>query len=251
MGREDRPVSGGDGPEAGERVLVVNGDDFGRTQGINRGVMRAYEHGILTSASLMVRWPAASRGAAYCQNQPALSLGLHLDLGEWAYRGGSWESVYQVVEPSDPDAVRAEVRDQLATFRRLVGRAPTHLDSHQHVHLHEPARSAVLEAAQSLQVPTRACTADVRYCGDFYGQTGIGEPWPEGITVDALVRVIAELGPGTTELSCHPGEGDDFDSVYRVERAQEVRVLCDPEVRRALAAANVRLASFASPAARD
>jgi len=244
-------VSGVDGTETGERVLVVNGDDFGRTQGINRGVMRAYEHGILTSASLMVRWPAASPAAAYCRNQPALSLGLHLDLGEWAYRGGSWESVYQVVEPSDADAVRTEVRAQLATFRRLAGHDPTHLDSHQHVHLHEPARSAVLEAAESLQVPARACTVDVRYCGDFYGQTGRGEPWPEGITVDALVRIITELGPGTTELSCHPGEGDDFDSVYRRERAQEVRILCHPEVRRALAEANVRLAAFDSSSARD
>jgi len=90
-------------------------------------------------------------------------------------------------------------------------------------------------------IPARACSPEPRYCGDFYGQTGKGEPCPEGITVDALVRIIAELPAGVTELSCHPGEGDDFDSVYRSERAEEIAVLCDPRVRAALAEHRVRL----------
>jgi predicted glycoside hydrolase/deacetylase ChbG (UPF0249 family) len=237
-------VTGPSGTAAEERVLIVNGDDFGRTTGINQGVIRAHEDGILTSASLMVRWPASLDAAAYCRNKPAFSLGLHLDLGEWVFREGAWQRVYQVVVPSDPDAVRDEVHAQLAAFRRLVGRDPSHLDSHQHVHLQAPVRTVVLEAAGSLEVPLRSCNPTVNYCGDFYGQTGTGEPWPEGITVDALVRIVNGLGPGITELSCHPGEDDDFDSVYRVERAREVRVLCHPEVRHALARASVRLAPF-------
>jgi predicted glycoside hydrolase/deacetylase ChbG (UPF0249 family) len=48
---------------AGPRLLVVNADDFGRSRGVNAGVIAAHERGIVTSASLMVRWPAA-RGAA-------------------------------------------------------------------------------------------------------------------------------------------------------------------------------------------
>ena len=231
---------------ADDRVLIVNGDDFGRTPGINSGVIRAYDDGILTSASLMVRWPAAVGATAYCRTRPDLSLGLHLDLGEWVFREGVWQSQYQVVESSDPNAVRDEVRAQLDAFRRLVGRDPSHLDSHQHVHLQEPVRSVLLEAARSLQVPTRACSPHVRYCGDFYGQTGTGEPWPEGITVDAFLRMVKGLGPGITELSCHPGQDDDFDSVYCVERARELRVLCDPDVRRALDEAGVRLVPFPS-----
>jgi predicted glycoside hydrolase/deacetylase ChbG (UPF0249 family) len=238
------------GSATAERVLIVNGDDFGRTPGINSGVIRSHEDGILTSASLMVRWPAARDAAAYCRNRRTLSLGLHLDLGEWIFRGGRWQRLYQVVDTDDPDAVQAEVRSQLKTFRHLVGRDPSHLDSHQHVHLQEPVRTIVLEVARSLEVPTRACGPGPRYCGEFYGQTGRGEPWPEGITVDALVQIIIELASGVTELSCHPGEGDDFDSVYCVERTQEVQVLCHPDVGRALAEAEVRLAPFGSPASR-
>ncbi len=233
------------GASASERVLVVNGDDFGRTPGINRGVIGAYERGILTSASLMVRWPAAGDAAAYCRARPGLGLGVHVDLAEWAFREGRWRAVYQVVATDDVDAVAAEVTAQVDTFRRLVGRDPTHLDSHQHVHLHEPVRTAVLDAARTLGVPVRSCTAGLRYCGDFYGQTGTGEPWPEGVTVANLRRIIATLGPGVTELGCHPGEGDDAESVYRSERSAEVAVLCHPGVRQALAERGVRLAAFA------
>jgi chitin disaccharide deacetylase len=232
------------GQATAERLLIVNGDDFGRTPGINKGVVHSYEHGILTSASLMVRWPPAADAAAYCRGRPDLSLGLHLDLGEWVFHDGTWHCLYQVVDPSDVGAVRDEVHAQLEAFRGLVGRDPSHLDSHQHVHLQEPVRTIVLEEAQRLQVQARACSTGISYCGDFYGQTGTGAPWPEGITVDALVRIVNGLRPGITELSCHPGEDDDFDSVYRFERTLEVGVLCHPEVRRALVEAGVRLAAF-------
>jgi len=47
-----------------QRYLIVNADDFGQSQGVNRGVIAAHEHGIVTSASLMVRWPAAIEAAA-------------------------------------------------------------------------------------------------------------------------------------------------------------------------------------------
>jgi hypothetical protein len=61
--------------------LIVNADDFGLSGGVNAGIMAAHEHGIVTSASLMVRWPAAR----YAAGHPRMSLGLHLDLGEWAF----------------------------------------------------------------------------------------------------------------------------------------------------------------------
>jgi predicted glycoside hydrolase/deacetylase ChbG (UPF0249 family) len=38
-----------------KRIAIVNADDFGRTPGVNRGIARAHEEGVVTSASLMVR----------------------------------------------------------------------------------------------------------------------------------------------------------------------------------------------------
>jgi predicted glycoside hydrolase/deacetylase ChbG (UPF0249 family) len=229
------------------RTLIVNADDFGLSPGVNRGVIRAHEHGLVTSASLMVRWPAAVEAAAYGRRRPALSLGLHCDLGEWAYRSSAWVPLYEVVPLDDPSAVREEAARQLAAFRRLVGRDPTHLDSHQHVHRREPVRSVLAETARALGVPLRH-DSEIRYCGDFYGQGADGTPYPEILTVEGLTSILAALPPGLTELACHPGEGrEDLDTMYRDERAQEVRILCDPRARAAVAALGIGLRSFAAP----
>ena len=75
------------------RILIVNADDFGRSDAINRGVIRCHEDGIVTSASLMVRWPEAEGASVYARGS-SLSVVLHLDLGEWVYREGEWLSVY-------------------------------------------------------------------------------------------------------------------------------------------------------------
>ena len=192
----------------------------------------------------MVRWPAADAAAAYQKERLELSLGLHLDLGEWAYRNGDWVAVYEVVPQDDVAAVKEEVSRQIASFKQLVGRDPTHIDSHQHVHCREPAHSILVEVANSIGVPLRHYTPKVRYCGDFYGQTAEGQPFHEAISVEALVKILAALLPGTTELACHPGEAEHLETMYRTERAQEVKVLCDQKVRAAIDSTEIELASF-------
>lgn len=226
------------------RYLIVNADDLGRSPGINRGIVRAHREGIVTSASLMVRWPAASEAAAYARRNPDLSVGLHVDLAEWAFRGGEWVPVYQVVSDRDGGAVREEVGRQLETFRRLTGADPTHLDSHQHVHRVQPAASVLRELARGLDVPLRHFHPTVRYCGDFFGQTGEGAPIPDALSVERLGGILAALPEGVSELGCHPGDGTDADSVYDRERATEVEVLCDPRVRALLESERIVLRSF-------
>src|SRR5215470_10973875 len=116
------------------RSLIVNADDFGQSVGINRGVIEAYERGIVTSASVMVCWLAASAAASYARAHPWLSVGLHFDLGEWTFRDGGWHAIYLWVDPNDSSAVEREARMQLERYRDLLGHDPTHLDSHQHIH---------------------------------------------------------------------------------------------------------------------
>ena len=226
---------------APERRLVVNADDLGLTEGVTDGILHAARHGIVTSASLMVRAPGAEHAGQVAQALPGLSVGLHLDLAEWAHDGVEWRPLYQVVDTSDASAVAAELTRQLDRFHRLVGRPPTHLDSHQHVHRTAPVHDLLVAAGSRLGVPVRSCSDAVAYRGDFYGQTGKGEPYRSAITVAALCELIAGLPAGTTELGCHPGFSDDLDSVYALERDVEVRVLCAPEVRQAVRAAGVRL----------
>jgi len=232
------------------RSLIVNADDFGQSTAINRGIIRAYEQGVVTSASLMVLWPAAKQAANYARLHPNLSVGLHVDLAEWSYRDGTWIPVYQRVPLEDVELVTHEISRQITLFHQLTGGAPSHLDSHQHVHLHEPVRSVLIDLAQKINVPLRACRGGVQTYGGFYGQTAEGEQAHDGITTDRLLETLANLPSGVTELSCHPGEAprpDDVDepnTMYRIERSLELTVLCDPRVRAALTAHGIRLCSF-------
>ncbi len=227
-----------------KRYLIVNADDFGQSPGVNRGIIEAHERGIVTSASLMVRWAAAEEAAAYSREHPELSLGIHFDFSEWACRDHNWVQLYEVAPEDNFEAVSREASRQLAAFRRLVGRNPTHIDSHQHAHRGRRVRAIFAEIADSLGVPLRGCSPRVRHCGSFYGQTSNGRPLPSLISVNALIKILAKLPPGFTELGCHPGYADDLDSMYLRERALEVKTLCDPPVRAAIADLGIELCSF-------
>jgi chitin disaccharide deacetylase len=227
--------------------LIVNADDFGLSAGVNRGIVQAHESGIVTSASLMVRAPAVKEAATMAGN---LSVGLHLDLCEWEYRDEQWQLKYSVVPVDDVRAVSEEVGRQLDVFHLLMGRNPTHLDSHQHIHRDEPVRSVLLEAGHRLNVPVRHFHPQIRYCGKFYGQSDKGYPYPEGISIESLLAVLCELPNGVTELGCHPAAAADSDSCYRDERVLEMQTLCNPRVGAALRSAAIELCSFRDVTAR-
>ena len=105
---------------ASEKYLIVNGDDFGLSHGVNRGIIQAHEEGIVTSASLMVRGPAAEEAAAYARAHPEMSVGLHIDLGEWVYRGGEWVPLYEVVPLDDERAFARQDEERFLAVLAVV-----------------------------------------------------------------------------------------------------------------------------------
>jgi predicted glycoside hydrolase/deacetylase ChbG (UPF0249 family) len=107
----------------------------------------------------------------------------------------------------------------------------------------EPVASVAERLAAQLGVPLRA--RGIPYEGGFYGQTGKGEPLPEAIGVESLLRILSSLPGGWTELGCHPGLGMGDESSYGPEREVEVRALCDARVREALTSQGIELRSFA------
>ena len=227
------------------RVLIVNADDFGLSHGINRGIIHAHVHGLVTSASLMVRGTAAAQAAELARDHPKLSVGLHVDMGEWIYRDGDWKAVYEVLPPdASSEAVEEEVRHQIAIFREITGSDPTHFDSHQHVHRDEPLRSILSSISASLGVPLRHCVSSIAYCGAFYGQADKAWPNHEAISAENLGYILQNLPAGMTELACHPGLDADYESVYRMERPMEVAALCDPTVLSLVRSEGITLCSF-------
>ena len=226
-----------------KKKLIVNADDFGQSEGVNKGIIKAFEQGILTSASLMVRYPAVYAASAYAKRNN-LDLGLHVDLGEWILRNNEWATVYEVVSSDDVLAVKEELNKQLEAFYRIHGKNPSHIDSHQHVHKNENIKTVFLEMALKLNITLRSCSKNVKYCGEFYGQLSDSSPFHEGISINNLKRIISTLPEGITELACHPGEDIEFQTMYKIEREIEINSLCTNSVVETLLKSEVQLCTF-------
>jgi predicted glycoside hydrolase/deacetylase ChbG (UPF0249 family) len=225
------------------RYLVVNADDFGYSQSVNRGVIEAHERGIVTSASLMIDRPGAVGAAAYASRRPQLGLGLHVELKRWRVsrvpRRGATLRLSVLMR-----ATSKQLRRQLERFRAVAGRDPSHLDAHYNRHLSADVRPQFQALADELEIPLRRVDPRIAFCGEFYGQDGKGRPDPDAITPEALVRLLESIDQPITDLACHPGFIDDLDDWYRTEREQEVRVLCDERVRVAVSELGLELCTF-------
>jgi predicted glycoside hydrolase/deacetylase ChbG (UPF0249 family) len=219
------------------KYLIVNADDFGASSGINRGILEAHRRGIVTSASLMVNMPAAEEAVLLSRDAPQLSVGLHVNFTN--------EGDNPVVDLNDSEACRMELQRQVDWFEKLMGRLPTHLDSHQNVHRRRHLLPHFLELASRYGLPMRE-HSPARYFHKFYGQWDEGDTHLEWISPENLLRLLEPvLRDGFTELGCHPGYFDaHFQSIYHIERETEVETLCNPEVRRRLAEWQVKLVGF-------
>jgi hopanoid biosynthesis associated protein HpnK len=147
------------------KQLIVNADDLGLTPAVNRGVVRAFQDGIVTSASLLVTGSAFEDAVALARQNPNLNVGLHVALVEEravlgpdvlptlvdetgrfprtslefiqrALLGGiSWHEVEQ------------EIAAQIALFEK-TGLRLSHLNSHQHLHMFPPVFQIVRRLAR-------------------------------------------------------------------------------------------------------
>ncbi len=161
-------------------------------------------------------------------------MGLHADLGTLrSRRGADWRR-----------QARDELRGQFIRFRELIGQLPTHLDSHHNIHRDPELFPLFMELARDYNLPLRDHSS-VRNCSSFYGQRE-GETRLDQISPGALERIIhSAIGPGITELNCHPGYIDpDFLSAYSGERETELLSLCHPRVRAALQEQTIELISY-------
>jgi predicted glycoside hydrolase/deacetylase ChbG (UPF0249 family) len=242
------------------RSLIVNADDFGLTRGVSAGILAAHRHGIVTSTTVLVT--ASPDGEQLAEARAVgLGLGLHvnLTLGKPLTRapslvdpkGSFVRDPRRVAAGADARQVRAEVEAQIARFEKLVGRPPTHLDTHHHVGLYAPVRDVVLDVARTLGLPVRsqdaaararARGAGLRTTDHFFGESGPDAYWSAARTLAHL----RALPPGVSEFMCHPGyfDADLGYSRYGRQREVELTGLGTPGARAASAALGIRLLHF-------
>lgn len=218
------------------RQLVVNADDFGYSPGLNRGILECHTRGVVTSASLMVTGHAVPEALELSREHPALSIGLHWDVF------GEDEREFDL---EDKGAARDELQRQLDEFHRLLGRLPSHVDSHRHAHREPQLMPIFEELVQPLGIPLRG-DGRVRFIGGFYAQWEWQVTALEYVSVRFLQQLLhEEVGEGWSEISCHPGYvTPDARSVYSAEREAEIRTLTDARVRETIDALGIQLLSY-------
>jgi predicted glycoside hydrolase/deacetylase ChbG (UPF0249 family) len=151
----------------------------------------------------------------------------------------------------DPAEVLAEARAQLARFQEILGRLPTHFDSHHHSHRTRAVLEAVVTLGRETGRPVRlgspAMGERLRREGIKTTDCFLEDFFDEGATLEGLVRILGRLGAGTSELMCHPAEVDGelrASSGYAEVRARELAVLTSAEAKRAVREAGIELVHF-------
>jgi hopanoid biosynthesis associated protein HpnK len=153
------------------RRVIVNGDDFGFSRGVNRAIIEAHERGILTSASLIVAGEAAEEAVALAHAHPHLAVGLHLVLVDGPAALAPAEIPHLVDSrrrfrrspvaagllyqfgPAARRELRREIIAQLERFRR-TGLGLSHVDGHHHLHTHPVVLRMLAELAPEYQIET-------------------------------------------------------------------------------------------------
>ncbi|MGC2107869.1 MAG: ChbG/HpnK family deacetylase [Candidatus Korobacteraceae bacterium] len=157
------------------RRLIINADDFGLTSGVNRGIVEARDHGIVTSATVMANSLAFDEATALARTTPAadFSVGCHIvlldgvpvlpadrvpSLLQCGGQNGSRlrENLSGFVAAAlrhklNPEEVQAEATAQIDRIQG-VGIQPSHFDTHKHAHMFPAVLRPLLRAARARNV---------------------------------------------------------------------------------------------------
>jgi predicted glycoside hydrolase/deacetylase ChbG (UPF0249 family) len=224
--------------DSNARYLIVNADDFGQTAGITRGIVECHQRGVLTSTSMMVTGKAVEEAIELSRQNPRLAIGLHFDV---------WGEDEREFDTHDIPATRAEFNRQLDEFVRLMGRMPTHIDSHRHAHREEYLFPHFLDWVTPLKIPLRG-DGGVNFVGGFYGQWEWGVTELRYVSTPFLQEMLHNEVPAgvVTEFSCHPGYiTPDYSGIYNREREAEIATLTDPQIRETIDREKITLISYA------
>ena len=248
-----------------EPILIVNADDFGLSKGQNYGILDACRHGLVTSTTALVNGAAIGHGVALSRELPGLALGMHfvLTLGEplspmpgLTREGQLGKWIWQLAEKDrlPLEEIAGELQCQYQRFIALFGRAPTHIDSHHHVHMIPQIYPLVAAFAREKGVALRidhqtarrdgldvqAARSSAGFSSDFYGD-GVSDALFLQILDASLARQESSL-----EVMCHPAFIDTaiLESAYCYPRVKELEVLTGEALKYAIVERGYRLGSY-------
>ena len=244
--------------------LIITADDFGLTPGVSRGIVEAVESGVVRSTSAMLCIGETGRELKQWRSVLNNRTGVHLQLMDGSPCANAARVPSLTDEhgrfPTSPMAAGgmspAEVREEWhAQVERLLELdfEPTHLDTHNHVHMTPGILDVYCEIALHYGLRARAGTPNFMAklkargvsCVDYCDISGPENRGTVKAFLECVARAFAACGEaGVVEIVCHPGYVDASlkeKSFYVDERKRELDVLCSAEVRDGLERMGVRV----------
>ncbi|MFO1468234.1 MAG: ChbG/HpnK family deacetylase [Steroidobacteraceae bacterium] len=138
-------------PAGAVRRIILCGDDLGANEAATAAILQLAASGAISAASCLVHGPCAAAAAASLRAmRPPISIGLHLDLTEFApapVRASlrRWLARGFLMRNIDTAQVHEEIRRQMDRFEALFGAAPQFIDGHCHVHQIPGIREPLLD----------------------------------------------------------------------------------------------------------
>jgi predicted glycoside hydrolase/deacetylase ChbG (UPF0249 family) len=203
--------------------LIINGDDFGLTDGVSAAILTGLDEGWLSSTSAMVRAAGAESRIRAAAQKLKVYAGVHLQLTTRRTHASRIafpvEHGEHAVEKLSPHQVETEWEAQIE-FARELGLAPTHIDTHHNAHLElgPSILDVYLTLAQRYQLPVRGDSgwvADRMRKLSVRGSTYLIRNWTgTGGNVEALLRelnlALARCGENDViEIVSHPAYVDN------------------------------------------
>ena len=135
-------------------MIIVNADDFGISDAVNRAIVQSFEDGIVSSASIMPNMPSFDDAVRLAYDYHITDkIGFHFNLTEGTPLTESIKSCPRICSDGksfsykrnsvwhwsgkEKAAIKEEFKAQIEKLL-ATGITPTHLDSHQHVHTEIP-----------------------------------------------------------------------------------------------------------------
>lgn len=248
--------------------LIVNADDFNLTEGVSRGILRSHDLGIVTSTTVLINLAMPRPVLKELKRRKALGVGLHLNvtLGRplsrprriptLVVRGGFFKRRPQLnLSRISLKDLAVEYEAQIRKFRRVLGRLPSHLDTHHHLHEHPRVFGVVERLALKYGIPVRQSAAVRPSTRRRFEKRGLNftdfliedldpsKAWNRTSLAAALLR----LKRGNYELMCHPAVCDsqlrEISSFNRT-RERELRALTSSPARSLIRRHGIRLTTF-------
>ncbi|MDR1522942.1 MAG: ChbG/HpnK family deacetylase [Endomicrobium sp.] len=225
--------------------LIINADDFGKTEDITKAIIVAHKYGVLSSTTIMVKGAAFELASKLIKETPSLKTGLHIDL-DCIFLMKEPNRFYKKlikITPSMKTKIKDEIDIQLDRFLK-AGFVLTHLDSHHHSHMHPEVLPIVASKAKELN-------ASIRFHNNYYDRSIFFYKNLEKEILSPILkhfnlkypyflrdRFDLDLNFETAEVMLHPGFLERW-------RAIDLARCLNPDLEQSIKERNIEIISFA------